>query len=61
MNPYIVSLTGDNIVSILNSFAFSGSKMEALKGIASALVDVSAATKSAIVNTFSFSSDKSAA
>lgn len=61
MTPYIVNLTADNIVSILNMFNYSSSKMSSLQLIAITLNDVSDASKTTIINTFTFSSDQASA
>lgn len=50
MNPYILTLTSQNIVDILSKFAFSANKMGALKLIANTLSDVSDASKKTIVD-----------
>ncbi|KAL4506047.1 hypothetical protein ABPG72_013808 [Tetrahymena utriculariae] len=59
LNPYIISLTPQNIVNILIKYPFESSKLTALNLIANTLSDVSDASKKLIVDCFTFDSNKS--
>ncbi|KAL4480290.1 hypothetical protein ABPG74_020806 [Tetrahymena malaccensis] len=59
MNPYILTLTSQNVVDILGKFIYSQNKMGALKLIANTLSDLTDASKKVIISKFTFSSDQS--
>jgi Mg-chelatase subunit ChlD len=61
LNPYIIGMTTDDIINLLNTISFSNEKLTVLQTVATTLLDATDLHKQKIIDNFSMSSDKARA